>query len=198
MINSSFIKEQGQNPEEYFETIKEEYLPKWDSKRDQVKFSEEQLTFLQQEFFPIHIVVVSADWCPDCRTTVPILIRMAELSSFLDITIIDRDSHVNQVDSIRANGSFKVPLVLFINDKYEELTRWIERATYTYAIQYQSKLEAHETGEEMKEVMRRNFGKHSLKIMQATTNELFEQMMKAVYMLNANMQSQPISAGQKN
>jgi len=47
-------------------------------------------------------------------------------------------------------------------------------------------------------VMRRNFGKHSLKIMQATTNELFEQMMKAVYMLNANMQSQPISAGQKN
>ncbi|MGV9169979.1 MAG: thioredoxin family protein [Promethearchaeia archaeon] len=89
----------------------------------------EELAGIQNE---IHILVIGTDRCNDTAGNLPVLARMASLSSLVHLRILDSDENARVHQNYRVNGKRKTPVVLFLNQNNEELCRWIERPNAAY------------------------------------------------------------------
>ncbi|HEX8340984.1 MAG TPA: thioredoxin family protein [Tepidisphaeraceae bacterium] len=65
------------------------------------------------------VLVVSGIWCGDCVQQVPLLQRLAELSTLIDLRVIDRDAHKALSSAFRINGGDRVPVVLLLSEDFE-------------------------------------------------------------------------------
>ena len=65
---------------------------------------------------------------------VPILAKMADISSKLQLRILDSDAHAEYHQQFKVNGKRKTPVVLLLSPKYEELCRWVERPNAAYKV----------------------------------------------------------------
>lgn len=76
---------------------------------------------------PLHVLVLTEDWCGDALANVPILGRIAKDTGRLDVRVFLRD----QNDDLMAqymNGEFRsIPVFAFLDDGFREVGRWIER-----------------------------------------------------------------------
>lgn len=92
---------------------------------------EEILHSIQNE---IKVLVIGTDRCNDTAGILPILARMASLSSMVEIRILDSDANAKFHQNYRVNGKRKTPVVLFLNSNLQEVIRWIERPNAAYKI----------------------------------------------------------------
>jgi len=186
MITPEFVEEHGLTSSQYIASISDKYREKWDKKLDQVSFNDEQLEFLHQDLLPIKAAIFSAEWCPDCQNAVPIVIKMAEETEGLDLVIIDRDEHVDELKDYQINGGLRVPFVLFTNNKYQELTRWVERSQLAYELIYKAKMRAlDENTDDYGQFVRQSFHERSKDLFKANLESIFEQFRKAMYIRNS-------------
>lgn len=84
-----------------------------------------------------NLLVLSADWCADGAAIVPVLARLAERSSNIDLRILDRDEHPDLRDSHLTNGAQAIPVVMLLDENFverawwgprpEPLQRWVQR-----------------------------------------------------------------------
>lgn len=76
---------------------------------------------------PLHVLVLTEDWCGDALANVPIVGRIAKETGSIDLRVFLRD----QNDDLMAqymNGKFKsIPVLAFFDDRFREVGRWIER-----------------------------------------------------------------------
>lgn len=76
---------------------------------------------------PLHVLVLTEDWCGDALANVPIVGRIAKETGAIDLRVFLRD----QNDDLMAqymNGEFKsIPVLAFFDDRFREVGRWIER-----------------------------------------------------------------------
>lgn len=80
----------------------------------------------------IHILVIGTDRCNDTAGNLPVLARMASLSSRVHLKVLDSDENARAHQNYRVNGKRKTPVVLFLNQDNEELCRWVERPNAAY------------------------------------------------------------------
>jgi len=79
----------------------------------------------------IRLLVFAENWCSDTVLTLPILFRLSEISDYVDLTVIPRDDVIEEFKkNYLTNGKAKIPVVLFLIDKTEEINRWIERTKF--------------------------------------------------------------------
>ena len=72
-----------------------------------------------------HLLVLSEDWCGDAVNIVPIVARLAESVSNMDLRILARDENLDIMDAHLTNGkSRSIPIVILLNDKFEECGWW--------------------------------------------------------------------------
>jgi hypothetical protein len=90
---------------------------------------EEILHSIQNE---IKILVIGTDRCNDTAGILPVLARMASLSSNVHLRILDSDANAKFHQNYRVNGKRKTPVVLFLNSDLEEVMRWVERPNAAY------------------------------------------------------------------
>lgn len=90
---------------------------------------EEELAAMQNE---IHILVIGTDRCNDTAGNLPVLARMASLSSRVHLRVLDSDDNAKAHQNYRVNGKRKTPVVLFLNKDNQELCRWVERPNAAY------------------------------------------------------------------
>lgn len=75
----------------------------------------------------LNVLVLTEDWCGDALANVPIVGRLAKETGRLNVRVFLRD----QNDDLMAqymNGEYKsIPVVVFFDDSFREVGRWIER-----------------------------------------------------------------------
>ena len=71
-----------------------------------------------------HLLVLSEDWCGDAVNIVPIVAKLAESVSNMDLRILARDENLDIMDTHLTGTSRSIPIVILLNKKYEECGWW--------------------------------------------------------------------------
>jgi len=71
-----------------------------------------------------HLLVLAEDWCGDASNTVPVLARWAERVDGLSLRILRRDEHPAVMDRYLTNGSRSIPMVIALDEGFNELGHW--------------------------------------------------------------------------
>ncbi len=71
-----------------------------------------------------HLLVLSEDWCGDAVNIVPIVSKLADSVSNMDLRILARDENLDIMDTHLTGTSRSIPIVILLNKKYEECGWW--------------------------------------------------------------------------
>jgi hypothetical protein len=72
-----------------------------------------------------HLLVLSEDWCGDSINIVPIIAKLTESVSNMDMRILARDQNLDIMDAHLTGGkSRSIPIVILLNPKFEECGWW--------------------------------------------------------------------------
>jgi hypothetical protein len=71
-----------------------------------------------------HLLVLSEDWCGDAVNIVPVIAKLTESVSNLDLRILARDENLDIMDTHLTGKSRSIPVVILLNPKYEECGWW--------------------------------------------------------------------------
>lgn len=75
------------------------------------------------------LLVIAEDWCGDASNTIPILARWAEATEGVDLRIVKRDENPELMDRYLTNGSRSIPIVIVLDEDYQEVGHWGPRPT---------------------------------------------------------------------
>ena len=71
-----------------------------------------------------HLMVLSEDWCGDAVNIVPIVAKLTESVSNMDLRILARDENLDIMDSHLTGTSRSIPIIILLNTKFEECGWW--------------------------------------------------------------------------
>ncbi|HEX7981093.1 MAG TPA: thioredoxin family protein [Gemmatimonadaceae bacterium] len=71
-----------------------------------------------------HFLVMVEDWCGDGVNVLPLLTRLAEAAPNVDLRVIGRDDNADLMDTHLTNGSRSIPVVMVLDEDYEERGWW--------------------------------------------------------------------------
>lgn len=69
-------------------------------------------------------LVLTEDWCGDSAQCLPGLYVMAKENPSIDFRILERDNNPEIMDKYLTNGTRSVPILVAMNDQFEEIFRW--------------------------------------------------------------------------
>jgi hypothetical protein len=72
----------------------------------------------------IRLLVLAEDWCGDASNTVPFLARWASQTPGVELRILRRDEHPEVMNRYLSNGSRSIPIVIVLDEDFEELGHW--------------------------------------------------------------------------
>jgi hypothetical protein len=70
------------------------------------------------------LLVIAEDWCGDASNTVPIIARFAAQAPGLEVRVIMRDKYPEVMDQYLTNGSRSIPIVIALDESFEEIGHW--------------------------------------------------------------------------
>ncbi len=70
------------------------------------------------------LLVLAEDWCGDAANTVPIMAALARQAESVELRIIKRDEHPEVMDQYLTNGSRSIPIVIALDENFNELGHW--------------------------------------------------------------------------
>ncbi|MEO7965726.1 MAG: thioredoxin family protein [Gemmatimonadaceae bacterium] len=74
-----------------------------------------------------HLVALAEDWCGDAVNTLPVLAKLVESVSNLDLTIFGRDANSDLMDSHLSRTSRAIPVIIVLDDQFIEHGWWGSR-----------------------------------------------------------------------
>ena len=99
-----------------------------------LEITEQDLEYLRSLQNDLRILVIGTDRCSDTAGNMPILAKIADISSKLQLRILDSDAHTGYHQQFKVNGKRKTPVVLLLSSEHEELCRWVERPNAAYKV----------------------------------------------------------------
>jgi hypothetical protein len=69
-------------------------------------------------------LVLAEDWCGDAVHVVPYLARLEEAFPQFELRILSRDQHPEIMDSHLTNGTRSIPVVMILDEDYQEVAWW--------------------------------------------------------------------------
>lgn len=69
-------------------------------------------------------LVLAEDWCGDAVHVLPFLARLEEVSPSFELRILSRDENPDLMDAHLTNGSRSIPVVMILDEGYEEVGWW--------------------------------------------------------------------------
>jgi hypothetical protein len=74
---------------------------------------------------PLHLLVISEDWCIDSQSTLAAVAALADRAGNLDLRIVGRDANPELMDAHLTNGTARsVPVVIVLDADFTELAWW--------------------------------------------------------------------------
>lgn len=71
-----------------------------------------------------HWVLIVEPWCGDAANMVPLIGKIAEVSHKISLHILLRDEHADVMDEYLTNGARSIPMLIALNEEYEEKFVW--------------------------------------------------------------------------
>lgn len=88
----------------------------------------EDVAFFQGLAAPLHVLVITEDWCGDALANVPVLAKLAQASGKLNLRLFLRDQNLDLADHYLKEGKYRsVPVFVFFDQQMRELGHFIER-----------------------------------------------------------------------
>jgi hypothetical protein len=72
-------------------------------------------------------LVISEGWCSDAAQSLPVMVKLASLNSFIDLKIVLRDRHLNLMDQHLTNGTRSIPKLLVMDEQFTVIASWGSR-----------------------------------------------------------------------
>ena len=77
---------------------------------------------------PLHILVITEDWCGDSLAHLPVLFRLARESGKLDVRVFKRDEYKELASQYpMPSGRVAIPIIVFFDDAMHERGKFLER-----------------------------------------------------------------------
>ncbi|MBN8568213.1 MAG: thioredoxin family protein [Ignavibacteria bacterium] len=84
-------------------------------------------------------ILITEAWCGDAAQTVPIIGRLAELNKNIELIIILRDENTELMDKYLTNGARSIPMLISLNENFEEEWHWGPRPRPAQAMVIENK-----------------------------------------------------------
>lgn len=75
------------------------------------------------------LLAIAEDWCGDASNTIPILAKLADQAPGLELRVIMRDQNPEVMDQYLTNGTRSIPIVIALNESFDEIGHWGPRPT---------------------------------------------------------------------
>jgi len=92
-----------------------------------------------------HVLVVTEPWCGDSLAIFPVVAQLFSTAG-CEIRVIQRDEHTELIDQFLTNGGRAIPIVIVLDEAFNERFHWGPRPAQAQAIVTESKA-AIEVGE---------------------------------------------------
>ncbi len=70
------------------------------------------------------LLVLAEDWCGDASSSIPVVQRFVEDVPGLELRILRRDEYPEVMDRYLTNGSRSIPIVIVLDESFNELGHW--------------------------------------------------------------------------
>lgn len=84
-------------------------------------------------------ILITEAWCGDAAQIVPIIGRLAELNSNIELTIVLRDENPELMNKYLTNGSRSIPMLISLNGNFKEEWHWGPRPKPAQALVIENK-----------------------------------------------------------
>lgn len=113
----------------------EQYIESMDQKRElfEANLAATRITDEERAFFsglpaPLHVLILSENWCPDCTTNVPIIVRLAQATGGLNVHLLKRDGNDEIANQYTMpDGHNRIPTYVILDAELNELGYFLER-----------------------------------------------------------------------
>ena len=101
--------------------------------RTQENYEKSTLSDDERKFFSgitgvRYILMLAENWCGDVHRNSPLVARIAEAIPGAELRVFLRDQNLDLTDCFLNNGYRSIPVVVFFDQDWNEIGRWIERA----------------------------------------------------------------------
>lgn len=84
-------------------------------------------------------ILITEAWCGDAAQIVPIIGRLAELNKNIELMVILRDENTELMDKYLTNGARSIPMLISLNENFEEEWHWGPRPRPAQAMVIENK-----------------------------------------------------------
>lgn len=82
---------------------------------------------------PVHVLVMTEDWCGDSLMNVPILARIARAAPGMELRLFVRSQSAELDAHYTARGITHIPVFTFLDSDFNEIGEWVERSQAAHA-----------------------------------------------------------------
>ena len=100
--------------------------------RTEENYNKASLTAEEKQFFSSlsqvkHVLMLAENWCGDVHRNSPMLARIVEAMPHCELRVFFRDQNLDLTDAYLNNGYRSIPVMVFFDQDWNEIARWIER-----------------------------------------------------------------------
>jgi len=101
--------------------------------RTEENYAKSALTADERKFFGgitqvRHVLMLAENWCGDVHRNSPLIAHVCEAMPNCELRVFLRDQNADLRDTFLNNGYQSIPVVVFFDQDWNEIGRWIERA----------------------------------------------------------------------
>ena len=101
--------------------------------RTEENYQKSKLTDEERKFFSgvknvKHVMMLAENWCGDVHRNSPLIANICEAIPNCELRVFLRDQATDLRDTFLNNGYQSIPVVVFFDQNWNEIGRWIERA----------------------------------------------------------------------
>jgi thiol-disulfide isomerase/thioredoxin len=104
----------------------------WHKVYEQARLTPQQQRLVEGFVREIKVLFVTGIWCGDCVEQGPLIQRIAEAESTIELRYVDRDEHLDLAEQIRINAGLRIPVAIFMAEDCEPVSIFGDRSLARY------------------------------------------------------------------
>ena len=119
---------QGMNTQQYIDMIKVNKDP-FCRIHSGVEIPDSVLNYFDSLDHPVNLAVFTSDWCGDAMSTTPAILRLADASDKINLSVFNRDDELELTNSfLPEHRAGTVPVFVVLDENMGEIARFVETA----------------------------------------------------------------------
>ncbi|MBX6752641.1 MAG: thioredoxin family protein [Thermorudis peleae] len=125
MVHAAELWDEAMTPDEYLQQMTKN-RERFEANITRTRIMPGDWAAFGQE--PLHILVLTEDWCSDSAQFVPMVIRLSQLVPTVEVRILRRDEHKDLAEQYqRKDGYQPIPVFILLDAEFQELGALLER-----------------------------------------------------------------------